>query len=62
MESRLAGAVIGDGIVETDGHITTSKGPATTVFFALTLVEILKGKDVAEKVGNAFLIPLIGKV
>ena len=60
MESWLTGAVIGDGIVETDGHITTSKGPATAIFFALKLVEILKGKDVAQKVGDAFLVPLIG--
>ena len=59
MESWLTGAVIGDGIVETDGHITTSKGPATTIFFALRLVEILKGKDVAQEVGDAFLVPLI---
>jgi 4-methyl-5(b-hydroxyethyl)-thiazole monophosphate biosynthesis len=61
IEPRLTGAVIGDGIVETDGHITTSKGPATAVFFAIALVEILRGRDVAQKVGNAFLIPLIGK-
>ena len=61
IESRLTGAIIGEGIVETDGHITTSKGPATTMFFALALVEILKGKDVAQKVGNAFLVPLVGK-
>ena len=59
MESWLTGAVIGSGIVETDGHITTSKGPATTVFFALKLVEILKGKNVAQKIGDAFLVPLI---
>ena len=59
MESWLTGAVIGEGIVETDGHITTSKGPATAVFFALRLVEILKGKDAAQKVGDAFLVPLI---
>ena len=59
MESWLTGAVIGDELVETDGHITTSKGPATAVFFALRLVEILKGKDVAQKVGDKFLVPLI---
>ena len=59
MESWLTGAVIGENIVETDGHITTSKGPATAVFFALKLVEILKGKDAAQKVGDAFLVPLI---
>ena len=46
--------------MEIDGHITTSKGPATAVFFALSLKEILKGKDAAQKVGDSFLIPLIG--
>jgi 4-methyl-5(b-hydroxyethyl)-thiazole monophosphate biosynthesis len=59
MESWLEGAVIGEDIVVTDGHITTSKGPATAMFFALTLVEILKGKDVAKTVGDKFLVPLI---
>lgn len=59
MESWLTGATIGDGIVETDGHITTSKGPATTIFFALELLQILQGKETAQKVGDAFLVPLI---
>ncbi|MCL2010631.1 MAG: DJ-1/PfpI family protein [Synergistaceae bacterium] len=59
MESYLTGAVIGEGIVETDGNVTTSKGPATTVFFALRLVEILRGKDIAQNVGDKFLVPLI---
>jgi 4-methyl-5(b-hydroxyethyl)-thiazole monophosphate biosynthesis len=62
MESWLTGAVIGDGIVETDGHITTSRGPATAVFFALALVEILNGADVAKKVGDALLVPRSGHV
>ena len=61
MESWLTGAIIGTGIVETDEHITTSKGPATAIFFALSLVEILKGKDIAQKVENAILVPLISK-
>lgn len=61
MESWLTGAVIGEDIVETDGHITTSKGPATAVFFALKLLEILQGKEAAQKVGDAFLVPLIAR-
>ena len=60
MESWLTGASVGQEIVETDGHITTSRGPATAVFFALRLVEILQGKEMAQKVGEAFLVPLIG--
>lgn len=61
MESWLTGATIGENIVETDGHITTSKGPATTIFFALKLLEILRGKETAQKVGDAFLVPLIAR-
>ena len=59
MESWLTGAVIGSDIVETDGHITTSKGPATAVFFALKLLEILQGPETAKNVADAFLVPLI---
>jgi len=59
LESHLTGAIIGENIVETDGHITTSKGPATTMFFALALVEILKGSEISQKVAEAFLVPLI---
>jgi 4-methyl-5(b-hydroxyethyl)-thiazole monophosphate biosynthesis len=62
MESWLAGATVGKEIVETDGHITTSRGPATAVFFALRLLEILQGEETAEKVGEAFLVPLIGNL
>jgi 4-methyl-5(b-hydroxyethyl)-thiazole monophosphate biosynthesis len=59
MESWLTGAVVGKDIVETDGNITTSKGPATAVFFALRLLEILHGGEAAKEVGDAFLTPLI---
>ena len=50
---------VGREIVETDGHITTAKGPATTPFFALRLLELLRGKEVADEVSKAFLVPLI---
>ena len=53
------GAVVGDDIVETDGNITTAKGPAVTPFFALRLLKVLEGKAKAEEVANGFLIPLI---
>ena len=59
MESWLEGAVIGDDIVVTDGNITTGKGPAVTPFFALKLLEILCGRATAEKVAEAFLMPMI---
>lgn len=59
LESNLTGARIGKNIVETDGNITTAKGPAVTPFFALKLLEILEGKAMADEVAEGFLIPLV---
>ena len=59
VESWLEGASIGESIVETDGHITTARGPATSMFFALRILEILQGKEIAQKVAEDFLVPLI---
>lgn len=59
MEFWLEGAFIQQENVVTDGNITTAKGPAITPFFALKLLEILRGRDIAEETGRAFLIPLI---
>ena len=59
LEKYLTGARIGKNIVETDGNITTAKGPAVTPFFALKLLEILEGKAMSEEVAEGFLIPLI---
>ena len=61
LEKHLEGAVIGKHIVETDGHITTARGPAVTPFFALKLLEILEGKAMANEVAEAFLIPMVYK-
>ncbi|MDR0648189.1 MAG: DJ-1/PfpI family protein [Synergistaceae bacterium] len=55
MEEWIQGAVLSNDIVETDGNITTSKGPGTTVYFALRLVEILCGKEEADKVATDFI-------
>ena len=59
MENWIEGSVKGENIVETDGHITTAKGPAVTPFFALKLLEILQGRAKMEEVAEAFLIPMI---
>jgi 4-methyl-5(b-hydroxyethyl)-thiazole monophosphate biosynthesis len=55
MEQWLEGALPSGEIVETDGNITTSKGPGTTVYFALRLVEILAGHETAENVAERFI-------
>lgn len=43
------------GTEEIDHHLVTSQGPATSIVFALTLVELLKGKDEATKVKDGLL-------
>lgn len=55
MEEWLKGATLGSEIVETDGNITTSKGPGTTVYFALRLLQILCGEPAAQKVAHEFI-------
>ena len=59
MENWIEGSLKGENIVETDGHITTAKGPAVTPFFALKLLEILQGRAKMEEVAEAFLVPMI---
>ena len=61
LEQHLTGARIGTHIVETDGNITTARGPAVTPFFALKLLEILEGKAMADEVAEGFLIPMVYK-
>ncbi|MBQ7220281.1 MAG: DJ-1/PfpI family protein [Synergistaceae bacterium] len=61
LEQFLTGARIGTHIIETDGNITTGKGPAITPFFALKLLEILEGKAMADEVAEGFLIPMVYK-
>ena len=55
LENNLHNATRGKNIVEVDGNIITSKGPATSIFFALKIVEILKGKELAATIGDQLL-------
>ncbi|GHS85302.1 thiazole biosynthesis protein ThiJ [Synergistales bacterium] len=55
MESYIEGAIISDKIVETDGNVTTSKGPGTTVYFALRIVRELLGEETERDVAKGFL-------
>lgn len=41
---------LGNAVVEQDGKIVTSRGPGTAMDFALTLIEVLKGKDARTQV------------
>ena len=42
--------IISDSAVEIDGKIITSRGPGTAMDFALTLIELLEGKQKRDEV------------
>lgn len=55
MESALTGATPVHERVVVDGRLVTSQGPGTAIEFALTLVELLVGKQKAQEVKNALV-------
>lgn len=55
LEDKLSGADKRTDRVCVDGKIITSRGPGTTAEFALTLVEILKGRGVADSLRKGML-------
>lgn len=56
MESYCADAEMVDQFVVVTNNVVTGQGPAAAIDFALKLVEISKGKDVAESVAAGMLI------
>ena len=50
MESYIRGAVITDTPVVIDKNIITGKGPGLALNFGLTILAILHGQDIADKV------------
>ena len=56
-ENHLIGAEIAENerVVVAD-NIITSKGPGTAIEFALKLVEILAGQEMAEKLRNGMIV------
>ena len=56
MEEKLEGAdVVVDREVVTDGNITTSRGAGTAIPFALRLIEILNGEEMAKSVSRGIV-------
>ncbi len=58
-ELRKAGGKLVDDVVVIDDNLITSKGPATTMLFALKLVELLTDASTAEDVKKKTLFPLV---
>ncbi len=56
-EGELIGAEYMEAAAVKDGNIITGRGPGCTVDFALLIVEILKGADVAEKLRDSMQCP-----
>ena len=47
---NLKDTIVKTTAIEIDGKIITSRGPGTAMEFALTLIEVLVGKDKREEV------------
>lgn len=58
LEDRLEGAIKSEDRVVTDGNLVTSRAAGTAAEFSLRLVEILAGKEIAEKIRNSTLQPI----
>lgn len=48
-------------LVVQDGNLITSRGPATAIYFALYIVEVLLGKEKRAEVEQGLLLPLVEK-
>ena len=54
-EDRLAGAIVTENPVETDGNITTSRGMGTAIPFALAIIARFQGEESAKKIANSVI-------
>ena len=56
MESKVEGGIWLSDKVVVDGNLVTSRAPGTAVHFALSLVELLSGKDAAKRLIESSLL------
>ena len=55
-EEQLNGAHVSGEPIEVSGKIVTGKGAGVAIDFALKIVELLKGKDLAEELGKKMIV------
>ena len=56
LENKVSGGIWLEDKVVVDGNLVTSRAAGTAVFFALALVELLEGKEAANKLTAAALL------
>lgn len=56
MEQLSSSAITVESRVQKDGNVVTSRGPGTTMEFAVALVELLFGKDKADEVSGPLVM------
>ncbi|XP_009342289.2 protein DJ-1 homolog B-like [Pyrus x bretschneideri] len=56
MEQLASGAIAVESRVQVDGKVVTSRGPGTTMEFAVALVEQLYGKEKADEVSGPLVM------
>ena len=54
-DGKLIGAKVSDERVVVDGKIITGNGPSSSIPFALKLVELLRGKELAQELAQGLL-------
>jgi len=55
-ELKSSGAITVESRVHEEGNVVTSRGPGTTMEFAVALVEKLFGKEKADEVSGPLVI------
>jgi 4-methyl-5(b-hydroxyethyl)-thiazole monophosphate biosynthesis len=55
-EDELHGAIITGSDVEQSGNIITGKGAGVAIEFALKIVEMVKGKDMADELARKMIV------
>ena len=55
-ENQLHGAIVTHENVEVSDHIITAKGAGVAIDFALKILEILKGSELAKKIAEKMIV------